>query len=374
LCLSSFLNHFGAPPSYRPRFNSKWYLSLGGFVMSVWVMFMINPFYTILSYIIIVVLYLFIEHNNKDTKGIVSIFKGALFQLNRKIQIYMQKHQSNMDSEEWRPATLCVSPHSFDRDKVFEIMKWISYRHGFGTYFHFIEGYFGRQTYAESQKALQELVEQDLVHGNTLYLDTMISPSYTSAIAQAIQAPSISGMENNMVLFEYEKHAPEEIERILDNISLVKSGNFDVCVYAQSDRKIRTAGGIHVWVRDADESNTNFMILLGYIIMSHPDWKHSRIKIFITSRNSELSTVKHGIEKRIAAGRLPITMFNTEIVVMQEEQSFSEVVAQYSQNAALTLIGFKEEYIKNNPMKFFTDFAEIGDIVFVSATQEKEIM
>jgi amino acid transporter len=26
LCLISFLNHFGSPPSYRPRFKSKWYL------------------------------------------------------------------------------------------------------------------------------------------------------------------------------------------------------------------------------------------------------------------------------------------------------------------------------------------------------------
>ena len=49
LCLISFLNHFGAPPSYRPRFKSRWYLSLAGFLLSIWSMFQISPLYTIAS-------------------------------------------------------------------------------------------------------------------------------------------------------------------------------------------------------------------------------------------------------------------------------------------------------------------------------------
>src|SRR5690606_32647423 len=98
------------------------------------------PLYTILSYIIIVMLYLVVEHYNKHQKGLVNIFKGALFQLNRTIQVYMQKNQSDVDGDEWRPAVVCISPHSFEREKVLDLMKWISYQHGFGTYFHFIEG------------------------------------------------------------------------------------------------------------------------------------------------------------------------------------------------------------------------------------------
>ncbi len=42
LCLISFLHHFGSSPSYRPSFRSRWYLSLLGFIASVWVMFKIN--------------------------------------------------------------------------------------------------------------------------------------------------------------------------------------------------------------------------------------------------------------------------------------------------------------------------------------------
>jgi amino acid transporter len=373
LCLSSFLNHFGSPPSYRPRFKSKWYISLTGFLLSVWVMFMINPLYTILSYIVITLIYLFVEHNNKSKKGLVNIFKGALFQLNRQIQVYMQKHQSSMDKEEWRPAAICISPNSLTRDKVFELMKWLSYQHGFGTYFHFIEGYFSKQTYIKSKDILSQLIDNQKEKRSTLYIDTMVSPSYTSAIAQVIQAPSISGMENNMVVFEYDKQRLDELSRILENINLVKAGNFDVCIFAGSEHPIRHKNGIHVWIRETDEKNTNFMILLGYIILAHPDWRKSHIKIFITSPTGESNAVKEELKERIAVGRLPITLTNIEIVAVGEGQSLSQVIEDHSKHAGLAIIGFREEIIKHDPASFFTEFKGIGDVLFVNTSESKDI-
>ncbi|MDR1918218.1 MAG: amino acid permease [Tannerellaceae bacterium] len=372
LCLISFINHFGSPPSYRPRFKSKWYFSLGGFLLSVWIMFMINSFYTILSYIVIAVIYLFIEHYNKEGKGLVDIFEGALFQLNRRLRVFMQKHKSSMVSEEWRPSAICISPHSFERDKVLELMKWLSHQHGFGTYFHYIEGYYSKQTYTESQQILRQLIDRQKEHGSALYIDTMISPSYTSAIAQVIQTPSISGMENNMVVFEYDKNQPDELNRIVENINLAKAGDFDVCIFAGSSYPIRNRFGIHVWIRETDEKNTNLMILLGFIIMAHPDWCKSQIKIFITSTR-ESDAVKEEIKARIAAGRLPITLTNIEIIRLAPGQTVSEVISLHSKHAGLTIIGFREEIIKHEARKFFTDFQEIGDILFVNASQYKEI-
>jgi amino acid transporter len=372
LCLISFLNHFGSPPSYRPRFKSKWYISLSGFVLSVWVMFRIDSLYTVLAYITIILLYLIVEHYNKDQKGLVNIFKGSIFQLNRRLQVYMQKNNSGLDEEEWRPAAICISPNSFERDKALELMKWISHRHGFGTYFHYIEGYYSKQTHLESRKIFAQLIAQR-ERGNSLYIDTMISPSYTSAIAQVIQSPSISGMENNMVIFEYEKNKTGELERILDNINLVKSGDFDICILGGSNSPVRYRNGIHVWIRPVDEKNANLMILLGYIILSHPDWNKSYIKIFNVSPAGKEEETKKGLEERIAAGRLPITLTNIEIVTFVENQTIGEIIVEYSKYAGLTIIGFREEIIKHEPVAFFNDFEGIGDVLFVNASTSRNI-
>ncbi len=58
LCLISFLFHFGADPSYRPVFRSKWYISLIGFLMCGWLMFKINSLYAILAIAALVLVYL----------------------------------------------------------------------------------------------------------------------------------------------------------------------------------------------------------------------------------------------------------------------------------------------------------------------------
>lgn len=373
LCLNSFLNHFGSPPSYRPRFKSRWYLSLAGFLLSVWVMFMINSFYTIFAYAIIAVLYFYIERTNKEKRGLVNIFKGALFQLNRHLQVYIQKHQASMDKEEWRPAVICVSPHSFEREKILDMMTWICYRHGFGTYFHYIEGYYSKQTCAQAKEILGELVKLSRAD-NKIYIDTMISPSYTSALAQVIQTPSISGMDNNLVLFAYDRTKPEELQKILENVNMVRAGNFDVSILSISEHMSRPENGIHVWIRETDERNINFMILLGYIILSHPYWKKSYLKIFLTSPIIELTGVKEEIERRIQEGRLPATLFNIEIVPMEGNSTMGDLVADRSRGAALTIIGFREEILRGEPMKFFSEFDSTGDILFVNASQSKDIL
>ena len=374
LCLISFLNHFGSSPSYRPRFRSKWYFSLIGFLLSVWVMFMINPLYTVVAYSLIIIIYLVVEHYNKDRKGLVNLFKGALFQLNRKLQVYMQKNQSSAESEEWRPAAVCISANSFEREKIFDLMNWISFRHGFGTYFHFIEDYFSRHSFLESRDIMRQIIDMQKEEESTLYIDTMISPSYTSAIAQIIQAPSISGMENNMVVFEYDKNQPDELERILTNIALTKAGNFDVCVYGMGQTATRFRNGIHVWIRSVDYLNANLMILLGYIILAHPDWKKSKIKIFSICAPDQVRQTRDQLTHLVEEGRLPITLSNIEIVPATGNRAVHEIVEEKSKRAGLTIIGFRDEHIKNRGVEYFNDFSNLDDILFVNASQARKIV
>lgn len=95
LSLISFLNHFGSSPSYRPSFKSKWYLSLLGFIISIWVMFKINMPYAISAIVLMVSLYMYINSYHNKRKGMVSLFTNSIFQVNRKLQLYLQKQKSN---------------------------------------------------------------------------------------------------------------------------------------------------------------------------------------------------------------------------------------------------------------------------------------
>ncbi|TFH39317.1 MAG: amino acid permease [Bacteroidia bacterium] len=373
LCLISFLNHFGSSPSYRPSFKSRWYLSLTGFIISVWVMFMINAPYAIAAISVMVLVYLYINYYHKNRKGLESLFANSIFQLNRNLQVYRQRSKQKKFEKEWRPSAICISKNSFDRDTAFRLLNWISYRYGFGTYLHRIEGYFSRSTHDRAVEELNRLLNTFEKIENHVFVDTMISPSYTSAIAQAIQLPGISGMENNMVIFEFDKTNPVELEDIIDNFALVNAGSFDIGILASSAIRMNYKNGIHVWIKSTDEYNSNLMILLSFIISGHPDWKKSSIKIFDICKKDEVDELHELKRKFIEEGRLPITEKNIEIIVEEPNVSPKKVICEKSSEAALTIIGFREESLKHEGAKVFEGYDNMGTILFINSHNEKVI-
>ena len=134
ICLISFLNHFGSSPSYRPSFKSKWIFSLIGFIASVWIMFKISVIYTVIAFTVMIALYLYIDNYHKDRKGLAAIFANSIFQINRRLQVYMQRQRFSKSEKEWRPSAICISKNSFKYDNAFRLINWISYKYGFGIF------------------------------------------------------------------------------------------------------------------------------------------------------------------------------------------------------------------------------------------------
>lgn len=373
LCLISFLNHFGSSPSYRPSFRSRWYISFTGFLVSIWVMFKIDTIFALLSLAIIVLIYIYINHYHKNRNGLASIFTNSLFQLNRNLQVLLQKKNSKKTNKEWRPSAICISKDSFKRDKAFHLLNWISYKYGFGTYLHRIVGYYSKTNVHLADQELKKIIKQYSSFENHVYIDTLISPSYTSAVAQAIQIPGIAGMENNMVIFEYDKDNPENLEDIVDNFSLVNSGNFDICILGSSNKNIIFKNGIHVWINTTDAENANLMILLSFIILGHPDWKKAHIHIFDICHPNEEEQSRQKMNELLLTGRLPITSKNIRTITQESNVSTKSLINKYSEEAGLTLIGVREENIKHQKENVFTGYDQLGTTLFVHSKEQKSI-
>lgn len=373
LCLISFLNHFGSSPSYRPSFRSKWYLSLIGFIVSFWVMFKINTAYALLAFAFMTLVYIYINSYHKNRHGFVGIYANAIYQLSRNLQVFTQKYRSKKMYSEWRPSAICISKHSFERETAFVLLDWISYKFGFGTFLHHINGYYSKATHNQAEKELEELLTKVRKKNSHVYVDTIISPSNTSAIAQAIQIPGIAGMENNMVIFDFDKNEPGNLDEIIDNVSLVAAGNFDIGILACSTKEIQFKKGIHIWIRTIDTENANLLLLLSFIILGHPDWKKADIKIFEIVEPTEIDEAKKRMKNLVANGRLPINSNNIEIIPKQEDVSHKSVINEKSKDAGFTLIGFREETLKHDKEKVLTGYNELGNVLFVYSNSKKTI-
>ncbi len=374
LCLISFMQHFAADPSYRPSFKSKWYVSLFGAIMCVYLMFKINTGYAIAALLVMVLLYLYITFKSDSKKGMAKIFQGVIYQFSRTIQVFLQKSEKETAVEYWRPSVICLSKDSFERYSALEIMKWISHRYGFGTYVHFVEGYLSNELKMVARENLNKLIKIAAASKSNVYLETIISPSNTGAIAQAIQQPGISGHPNNMMLFEFKKGEREWLSEIIENYSLLKVADYDLCILATSDRGFGYHKNIHIWIRKEDYENANLMILLSYIILGHPDWKKGEIKIFATFPEKDLKQEEEYLTELTTSGRIPISANNIRVLPIEPGIKRKDLINRYSLDADLTLIGFHGSMMKTEKaIEMFEGYDKIGNVLFVNTLTSKYI-
>ncbi|MEJ2055779.1 MAG: amino acid permease, partial [Calditrichaceae bacterium] len=371
LCLVSFLEHFAGNPSYRPTFRSKWYLSLLGAIGSFIMMFQMAPLYAFIAMVAIIAIYLIIKSGREGEDDLSTMIKGALFQLTRKLQVLIQRKQASVTETGWRPSFIAVSSTSLTRLAPFDLLRWISHYYGFGTFIHYIKGFLDESTNEEARVKLDQLIKQSKTSKAGIYVDTIISPSFRTAVAQIVQIPGISGMENNSILFEYHEDAEEDITDIVDGCHFASLVDYNICVLRSSEHHFGYKQNIHIWLTPGDYRNANLMILIAYIIMGHPDWKNCRVELFAAFEEKELNKEMSRLNQLINKGRIPISNKNVNRIPWDKKvKTFETLVSDNSQASDLVIMGFSVSKVIKENGEFFKKFININEILFVRAGQK----
>ena len=372
LCLISFLEHFAASPAYRPTFRSPWYISLLGAGMCVWLMFRMSPGYAVIAILAMIALYFVISSYNPQRRNIASMFQGVIFQISRQLHVFLQGHQDDRE-DVWHPSVVCISDVTFDRLAAFDLLRWISHKYGFGTYIHYIPGHLSRAGVLESRSVLKRLLHMtEIAHGN-VFVDTLVSPSYRTAIGQAIQLPGFSGKDNNMVLFEYAAKAPTHLAEIIDTYQMINCTDFDVAILASSDRSFGYRRDIHVWAKPGEFENARLMIMLAFIILGHTEWRNAEMKIFVLFPENEPGEHVEGLLELIGSGRLPISIRNIELVPQPPDVDKKIVISERSREADLTILGFQGELLRHERARVFQGYEGLGDVLFINSNREHRV-
>ena len=373
ICTISFLEHFSADPSYRPTFRSHWALSLLGAVSALWLMFKMNAPYAFLSLALMGVIYLYISKYNSDKGGLVKLFRGVLFQLNRRLQVYVQKKDYSNPNVYWRPFAVVISDHTFKRRDAFDLLRWWSLKYGFGTYIHYVKGYLSAETHVETQDVMRRLLH--LAEGNKsrVVMDTIVSPSYTSALAQVIQLNGISGKGHNLILFDYQRDIPEEVNQIAENYGMLKATEFDVAILSTNYRGFGRREKIHLWVGFRDYDNATLMILLAYILLGHPDWKGGEIEIYTLYEPGQRNETADRLQQNIREGKLPVSPANVRLIEKDGDRPIKSFINEHSAKADLTMIGYQSRQLMNLRAQIFDGYDDLGNVLFVNSLLEKDL-
>ncbi|MGA1866876.1 MAG: amino acid permease [Thermoplasmatota archaeon] len=370
VCLISFLEHFAGNPSYRPTFRTKWYISLIGAVLSLFIMFQLNPVYALLTLIIMVGIYFALGFKHKRSRSFAIIFQGVMFQLSRVMKITLQRTMSKPDKYNWRPSIILVSTNAMERKGPKEILRWISHHYGFGTLVHLIKGRLNSSSIEVSRRDEKILVKEMRASKANYSITTLVSPSILTAIAQTLQISGVSGMDNNTIMFEFHKDRNEELNEILQGLRIAKVVKYNKLVLRSTDLDFGLRRDVHLWITKEDFRNINLMILLAYIITQHRDWKDSEIKIFTLFSRGEKKVLAKKVKDLIAKGRIPISQRSVRSKVYDTEKDMIDIINRYSSKADLTMIGFNDRQLSQMGEQLFTRYKDAKDTIFVSASQE----
>jgi amino acid transporter len=370
LCAISFLEHFAARPSYRPSFRSKWYVSLFGALMCVFLMFQMDPVYALVALAFMTGIYYLIQRKQEYANDLSTIFFSVMTQATRNLQIRLQK----MPLADWRPSVVMVTGRTFDRSAPNQLLKWLCYRYGFGTYLHYIPGLLTAETYAHSRDVLARMIRETEQAGSGIFVDTMISPSMRSALAQTLQAPGVSGMENNTIAFEFSVHdGVEVLEEVREGILLATTARMNSIVLRHGDHHFGNRAEIHVWLMWQDYLNANLLVLLAYIILGHPDWKDAELSIFAAYPDREVAERQAQLREMILAGRIPVAEKNVRIIPTKTETDVGRLVEAQSAGADLVLLGFTDERLRKRGLELLQRYPGLKETLWVAASETIEM-
>jgi hypothetical protein len=371
LCSISFLEHFAARPSYRPSFRSKWFLSLLGAVMCLLLMFQMDPLVAVLALVIMAVLYRIIRASREGrSDDLAVILRGVFTQATRRMQISLQRRSARSYITDWRPSVIMVDGRTFTRTAPIQFLSWLCHRYGFGTYLHYIQGSLDAETYQESRVVLRQLIEATETRGGGVFVDTIVSPSMRTALAQSLQVPGVSGMENNTILHEFSIHDGEEARReIAEGCPMSAAAGMNTLVLRHGDQFFGRRADVHIWITMHDYQNANLMILLAYILLGHPDWRDAEISIFAAVPRGQAKEQSEKLRGLISQGRLPITERKVRIIPTDETVDYPQLVRSRSHGACLSILGFTMTRLKEKGPDFFLRHPELGDVLWVSAQE-----
>jgi amino acid transporter len=370
LCAISFLEHFAARPSYRPSFRSKWYVSLFGAIVCVLLMFQMDPLYAIMAILLMGGVYYLIQRKQEYGNDLSTIFFSVMTQATRNLQIRLQK----MPLADWRPSVIMITGRTFDRSAPKQLLKWLCYRYGFGTYLHYLPGLLNAETYAKSREVLGRMIRETEQAESGIYVDTMISPSMQSALAQTLQAPGVSGMENNTIAFEFSVHdGIEVVEEVRDGILLATNARMNSLVLRHGDHHFGNRSEIHVWLMWHDYQNANLLVLLAYIILGHPDWRRAELSIFAAYPDREVAERRAQLREMILAGRIPVAEKNVRIIPTSAETDVGRLVEAQSAGADLVLLGFTDERLQHRGLELLQRYPGLKETLWVGAAEAIEM-
>lgn len=336
LNLSAGMETLMANPSWRPRFRVHWAISLVGALACLLAMLMIDAGSALLAIFLIMALFFFVKTRNFEST-LIDIRDGLLLFFSR-LAIYRLAYD-NGPSKSWRPHFLVFA--DVEDEHTASLMKFaqgICQSKGFLTTASFVT------PGSISKVELKQLTDTLLHRFKQEKIQTLVqikeAETVTVGIQDMINHYGLGSLTPNTVIFGGLKKKIDSTD-FIKMLGLAYTRHKNIVILNKSEKLESSArDNIHIWWDTNSKSNSDLMLVLGYMLQMERVRKRSRlcIKAIVYDELDRKKKLEE-LEQIRCEKRLPIDI---EVFVSHNEsENIENLVKEFSKNADTIFWGLK---------------------------------
>lgn len=332
--LVAALEKLSGNPSWRPRVDVPWWLSLLGALACFAVMMLIHLPASIIAISIEFLIWLLLKrHLRVKASGDIrrdiyqALVRWSLLQLAEK----------PMTARNWRPHVLVFVGDIEKRLDLVRYAAWFSEERGVVTVSELIQGDLLEieLDLQQRQRQIQQVLRRE---GIPAFGEVNVVQDIEKGIVAVAQATGTPGIESNTVILGW----PDDLQRMTDFMKIIRRlkhlnqslliGRVKPLPPIEEGKKRR----VDIWWGGL-QRNGDLMLLLAYLLSCNPEWRDSRIRVLSVASNE----LMRGTTENFLQQLIPEIRINAEIEVMikAEQESVKEMILEQSAGADLVMLG-----------------------------------
>jgi solute carrier family 12 (potassium/chloride transporter), member 4/6 len=334
ISLVAALESLSRNPSWRPRIQVPWWLSLIGAAACLAVMLLINLPACILAVAIELAIWFWIKRRGRRGRW------GDLWRDLYEAMVHWALHRLDdhpMTARNWRPHVLAFSGNIENRLDLIRFADWFSEGRGLVTVCELRVGdVLAMDIDIDARREeIDRILDRE---GIDAFGEVDVVQDVERGMVAVAQANGIAGIASNTVMIGW----PDDGERLVTLLRVGRSlQKLNKSLLIGKIRELEPPHEgeqreVHVWWGGL-QRNGDLILLLAYLLSCNPEWRNTRIRVLSIASNelmrqqTELFLRKLIPEIRIEA--------EVEVMVRSGEMSVREMIQRESAAADLVLMG-----------------------------------
>ncbi len=320
-------------PSYRPRLQIHWIISLLGALGCYYVMFLINARATLIAIAVTSIIYFTLKRKIiRTTWGDVRI--GLWFSLIRFALLKLKRYEWH--PKNWKPNILVFTGNPNTRDHLIYLARLLEKGRGFVSLVQMIIGPCNEQAKFRkiAIKQLNDFIEKS---GLQAFSIAYVGKRLREGILAVTQAYGIGKLYPNIVLMGWstDPGRKKEFARLIQDLNLL--GKSVILLKLDFERGFGNQKSIDIWW-GGQQLNRNLMILLAHLLSLNSEWRDCEIRLNMCIKDISGQEQAHqNLTKFLDEVR--IKAYANIIPYDPDHTSIWQIIISHSAQADLVILG-----------------------------------